>query len=438
MGLAVKRAAAAGRLTPVGQALLSRYTIGFDRIKISEEGMAIKGNLVVGQSGGPTTVINSSLLGVVRQAMAQPEIEGIYGMLHGIRGLLHGEFIDLRKESDETLDLLLQTPASALGTVRYKVKPSDYDSIVAVFERYNVRFFFYIGGNDSMDTVYQVSEAAKARGYDLHAVGVPKTIDNDLAMTDHCPGYGSAARFVAAAIRNTGFDTKAMGDSGPLKLMEVMGRNAGWLTAATALAREQEGDPPHLIYVPECPVSEQQIADDVQAMYDRYGFCVVAVSEGAVREDGTPYAASTGVRDAFGHEVKAGVVETIAQIVEERTGMRARFDKPAYMQRAFAELQSPVDRDEAYRAGAEAVRAAVAGHTGVMITLVREPGPEYHCRTEIGSLAHIANAERMLPREFMNEAGNDVTQAFLDYARPLIGGPLLRYARLAKHPVPKR
>jgi len=172
MGLAVKRAAAAGRLTPVGQALLSRYTIGFDRIKISEEGMAIKGNLVVGQSGGPTTVINSSLLGVVRQAMAQPEIEGIYGMLHGIRGLLHGEFIDLRKESDETLDLLLQTPASALGTVRYKVKPSDYDSIVAVFERYNVRFFFYIGGNDSMDTVYQVSEAAKARGYDLHAVGV--------------------------------------------------------------------------------------------------------------------------------------------------------------------------------------------------------------------------------------------------------------------------
>ncbi|MEN6478693.1 MAG: 6-phosphofructokinase [Anaerolineales bacterium] len=400
--------------------------------------MALKGNLVVGQSGGPTTVINASLVGVVQQAMKQAEIEGIYGMLHGIRGLLDGEFIDLRQESKQTLDLLMQTPASALGTVRYKVKPTDYDRILDVFARYNVRYFFYIGGNDSMDTVYQVSEAAKERGYELCAVGVPKTIDNDLAMTDHCPGFGSAARFVAAAVRNTSFDTKAMGDSGPLKLVEVMGRNAGWLTAAAALAREEEGDGPHLIYVPECPVSEEQIAADVKAVYDRYGFCVVALSEGVRRADGSAYAANTGVKDAFGHDVKAGVVETVAQVIEEHTGLRARFDKPAYLQRSFGELQSPVDRDEAWRAGADAVRAAVAGNTGVMVTLVRESGPAYSCKTELASLANIANAERMLPREYMNAAGNDVTQAFIDYARPLIGGPLLPYGRLAKHLVPKR
>jgi len=398
----------------------------------------LKGNLVVGQSGGPTAVINCSLVGVVRQAMAQPEIEGIYGMLHGIRGLLDGEFIDLRQESEETLELLCQTPASALGTVRYKVKPADYDRILDVFARYNVRYFFYIGGNDSMDTVHQVSEAAKARGYDLRAVGVPKTIDNDLAMTDHCPGFGSAARLVAAAIRNTGFDTEAMGDSGPIKLMEVMGRNAGWLTAAAALARQEAGDPPHLIYVPECPVSEEQIAADVQAMYDRHGYCVAAVSEGVRRENGTPYAEGSGKKDAFGHEVKAGVIETIAEIIEKHTGMRARFDKPAYLQRSFAELQSPVDRDEAYQAGAEAVRAAANGQSGVMVTLVRTDSPTYTLEYRIASLANVANAERMLPREYMNEAGNDVTPAFLDYARPLIGGPLLPYARLAKNLVPKR
>jgi 6-phosphofructokinase 1 len=398
----------------------------------------LRGNLVVGQSGGPTAVINSSLVGVVRQAMAQPEIEGIYGMLHGIRGLLDGEFIDLRQESEETLELLCQTPASALGTVRYKVKPADYDGILDVFARYNVRYFFYIGGNDSMDTVYQVSEAARARGYDLRAVGVPKTIDNDLAMTDHCPGFGSAARFVASAIRNTGFDTEAMGDSGPIKLMEVMGRNAGWLTAAAALAREAAGDPPHLIYVPECPVSEEQIAADVQAMYDRYGYCVAAVSEGVRRENGTPYAEGSGKKDAFGHEVKEGVIETIAEIIEKHTGMRARFDKPAYLQRSFAELQSPVDRDEAYHAGVAAVRAAVSGQSGVMVTLVRADSPTYALEYQIASLANVANAERMLPREYMNEAGNDVTPAFLDYARPLIGGPLLTYARLAKNLVPKR
>ena len=397
-----------------------------------------KVNLVVGQSGGPTAVINNSLVGVVQQALKEDSIGGIYGMLHGIAGVLNEEFIDLRQESSETLEMLRGTPASALGTVRRKLKPDDYDKLVDVFVKYDIGYFLYIGGNDSMDTVYQVSEAAKARGYDLRAVGVPKTIDNDLALTDHCPGFGSAARFVASAIRNTGYDTKAMGDSGPLKLMEVMGRNAGWLTAAAALARQEEGDPPHLIYVPECPVSDEQIANDVKSMYDRYGYCVVAVSEGARRADGTAFAASTGVKDAFGHEVKAGVVETIAQIIEERTGMRARFDKPAYLQRSFAELQSPVDRDEAYRAGVEAVRAAIAGQSGVMITLVREEGPEYRCRTEIGSLANIANAERMLPREYMNKAGNDVTQAFIDYARPLIGGPLLPYARLANHPVPKR
>ncbi len=402
--------------------------------------MSAKGNLVVGQSGGPTAVINNSLVGVIHEAMKHTEIEGIYGMLHGIAGILDQEFADLRRESPETLETLRYTPASALGTVRYKVTDEDYPRILEVFKAHNVRYFFYIGGNDSMDTTNKISQVAEREGYELHCIGVPKTVDNDLAMTDHCPGYGSAARFVASAIRNTALDTKAMGDSGPIKLMEIMGRNAGWLVAATALARQEDDDPPHLIYMPEYPVTLDKIIEDVRAVYERHGYCVAAVSEGVKDPSGKELADMAGPVevDAFGHKALGDVVDTIAVAIREKLGLRARLDKPGYLQRSFAELASPVDREEAYSVGQAAVRIAVEGETGKMITLVRQPGREYLCEVGLAPLMEVANKERKMTREYIADDGNDVTPAFVEYARPLIGGPLLAYARLAKYPYPQR
>jgi ATP-dependent phosphofructokinase / diphosphate-dependent phosphofructokinase len=402
--------------------------------------MSAKGNLVVGQSGGPTAVINNSLVGVIHEAMEHAKIDGIYGMLHGIAGILHQEFADLRRESPETLELLRYTPASALGTVRYKVTDDDYPRILEVFKAHNVRYFFYIGGNDSMDTTNKISQVAEREGYELHCIGVPKTVDNDLAMTDHCPGYGSAARFVASAIRNTALDTEAMGDSGPIKLMEIMGRHAGWLVAATALARQADDDPPHLIYMPEHPVTLEKIVEDVRVVYERHGYCVAAVSEGIKDPSGKSLADAVGPVhiDAFGHKALGGVVDTIADAIQDKLDLRARMDKPGYLQRSFAELASPTDREEAYAVGRTAVRVAVEGETGKMVTLVRQPGREYVWETGLAPLVEVANKERNLPSAYIDDDGNDVTPAFIEYAKPLIGGPLLAYARLAKHPYPPR
>ncbi len=397
--------------------------------------MAGKANLVVGQSGGPTAVINNSLVGVIHQAMQESSIAGIYGMRHGIAGVLNEDFVDLRQESAGTLELLRDTPASALGTVRRKLKPDDYDKLVDVFVKYDIRYFLYIGGNDSMDTVYQVSQMAKRRGFELHLIGIPKTIDNDLAQTDHCPGFGSAARFVASAVRNSGFDTRSMGPDGPVKLLEIMGRNAGWLAASAVLAKECESDAPHLIYLPERRISQEQIVQDVRHALDTYGFCVAAVSEGIVDEDGEPYAAPSGRVDAFGHEVKLGVIESVAEIIDSSLSIRPRFDKPSYLQRSFAELQSSVDREEAYRAGREGVLAAVADASGQMISFERLPGADYTIAYRLQDLDKIANAEKIVPAEYINAAGNGVTEAFVAYARPLIGGPLMPFGRLAMHPV---
>jgi len=403
--------------------------------------MAMKGNMVVGQSGGPTAVINNSLVGVVREALEREDsIDCVFGMLHGIRGVLREEIIDLRAESLDTLDSLRDTPSSALGTVRYKVTDDDYDRLIDVFKKYEIRYFFYIGGNDSMDTTFKIRQAAQEANYEVYAIGVPKTVDNDLALTDHCPGYGSAARFVAASIRNTGTDTWSMGESGPLKMMEIMGRNAGWLTAAAALAKTRPEEPPHLIYVPERGVSLEQIVEDVRNCYDEYGFCVAAVSEGLKDEKGEDLVKQQGQVhvDAFGHAAKGPVVDCIAEVVGEAIGKRVRVDKPGYLQRSYAELQSPVDREEAYQVGREAVRAACDGKSGHMVTLVREPGPKYRCSMGLAPLDQVANAERMLPDEYMNEAGNFVTDAFIEYARPLIGGRLQARGRLQAVRIDKR
>jgi len=393
-----------------------------------------KGNLAVGQSGGPTVAINSSLCGVTEEALTHGQIGEIYGMSHGIRGLLKDQFFDLRRQPNEVVAGLRSTPGAALGTARYKVTPNDYERILEVLKARNIRYIHYIGGNDSADTSRQLHELADAAGYELHVIAVPKTVDNDLRATDHCPGYPSAARFVAMATRDTGRDTEAMGSESPVKILEVMGRNAGWLTAAAALAREEEGDPPHLVYVPERPVSVEQLVADVERCYKEHGYVVIAMSEGAQESPGKTLGEEYAPKevDVFGHRMKGGVSDFVATLLTGKLGLKVRLDKPNYLQRSLMVCASPVDLDEAYRVGRHAVQEAVAGRAEGMVTLVRDPGAEYHCSLGVASLSGIANKERMLPPEFMNKVGNYPTEAFVAYARPLLGGPWPPYVRLAR------
>jgi 6-phosphofructokinase 1 len=350
---------------------------------------------------------------------------------------LKDQFIDLRRQPAGVVDGLRQTPSAALGTVRHKVTEKDHERILEVLKARNIRYLFYIGGNDSADTSWKLHQLTHYAGYELHVVAVPKTVDNDLFGTDHCPGYPSAARFVATAMRDTGRDTEAMGPARPVKVMEIMGRNAGWLTASGALAREEEGDAPHLVYVPERPVSVEQLLEDVQRCYDEREHAVIAMSEGAQEAPGKTLGEEYAPAevDAFGHRMKGGVSEFVASVVKARLGLRVRIDKPNYLQRCFMVCASPVDLEEAYRIGRQAVKEALAGHAQGMVTLVRDSGPEYHCSVGFANLEDIANREKKLPADFMNEAGNWPTEAFVDYARPLIGDPWppVPYVRLAKH-----
>jgi len=390
----------------------------------------LRGALVVGQSGGPTAVINNSLVGVIEQSLLEEQITAVYGSLRGIQGVLQDRLVDLGRESPQTLSGLRRTPGAALGTVRYKLQEEDYERVVEVMRAHGVRFFCYIGGNDSMDTAYRVDAVARRTGYELRCIGVPKTVDNDLAGTDHCPGYGSAARFVALAARDTGWDTESMGLSSPVKVIEIMGRNAGWLTAAAALARKETGDPPHLIYVPERPVDDATVVAEVGDVVAAREHCVVALSEGAVPDTGM------GEVDAFGHQMKGGAAEHLERILSEQLGLKVRVDKPNYLQRSFSTCISEVDANEAYMVGQSAVRLAVDGKSGVMVTLVRVAQDPYQCETGTVPLEQVANAERLLPDAYLSEQGNDVTSAFLDYARPLIGPPPPPLARLARFAVP--
>lgn len=401
--------------------------------------MGIKGNVIFAQSGGPTAVINSSICGAIQEAWRHKEITGMYGSINGILGVLNENMIDLNKESKRNIELLKQTPSSSLGSSRYKLKDNDYGRILDVLKAYNIRYFFIAGGNDSMDTANKVFKLAKEKNYELYVMGIPKTVDNDLTITDHCPGYGSVSRWLAISVRDSGLDTVAIYTSDTIKIVETMGRNAGWITASTSLAREKEEDAPHLIYLPEIPFNKDKFLSDVEKIYRKLGYALITCCEGLKDEKGEYLTASKRDidTDKFGHKQLGGVGETLVSMVAEGLKIKARCDKPGTIQRSSALCASKVDVEEAYIVGQTAVKLATEGKSGFMVTLERETGKTYKCKTNTTSLDEVANKEKKVPRDFINEEGNWVTQKFIDYAKPLIGEPLQEYTRFEKHFIKK-
>lgn len=400
----------------------------------------LRGSLIVGQSGGPTAVINASLAGVIQEAHRHEAISGIYGMKHGVEGLLQEDLVDLGTESVKDVELLKHTPSAALGSCRHKLKEADFERILGILRAHNIRYFIYIGGNDSADTSHRLADLAARENYELRVMGIPKTVDNDLVETDHCPGHPSVARWLATSVRDAGLDTEAIGVVDTVKIIETMGRDSGWITATTALARTHEGAAPHLIYLPERPLRRDQFLADVDHVYRRLGYAVITVCEGQKDEHGHYLSASTKSVDVdkFGHPQLGGVAAALCDLISSELKIKARFDKPGTIQRVSAALASPVDVDEAWRVGQAAVAHAMKGLSGQMVTIIREGDHPYRSQTGLVPLERVTNAVRPVPDEFIAQSGNDITPAYLNYISPLIGGPLPAYARLRKTTVLKR
>ncbi len=396
----------------------------------------VKGNLIIGQSGGATAVINSSLAGAVAEALQHEEVGEIYGMLDGVQGLLQEDLIDLRAQvgTPQRLQALKYTPSAALGMCRYKLNEAERERILAILRKYNIRYFLYAGGNDSADTCHRLVGMSRAEGYEMYAIGIPKTIDNDLPEMDHCPGYGSIARFLAIATQDSAIDTEAAHRVHPVKIIEVMGRNAGWVAASAVLGKRREEDGPHLIYTPERSLEPARFLQDVQRTYDTYGRCVIVIGETVRDSSGLTLGAQDApyLIDSFGHKYFHGPGNYLMSLVIKELGLTARYEKPGALQRMSMLHASPVDLDEAWQAGACAVRRAVGGETDLMVTLLRanDPDSPYRCEYGTTALANIANTEHKMPPHYFNPEANFVTQAFIDYARPLIGGPLPEYLKL--------
>ena len=403
------------------------------------------GSCIFGQSGGPTAVINASAYGVIRAALDAEEITKVYGAAHGIKGVLEDKLYVMDEEDPAELELLLHTPSSELGSCRYKiadpeVDDTDYKRILEIFKKYNVRYFFYNGGNDSMDTCNKVSRYMESVGYECRVMGVPKTIDNDLYGTDHCPGFASAAKYIATSCMEINKDARVY-DNGMITIVEIMGRHAGWLAASAALATEF-GSGPDLIYLPECDFDLDKFYADVEKVYAENGKVLVAVSEGIHYADGRFVSeAKTSATDGFGHAQLGGLASTLAELVKERTGAKVRGIELSLLQRCGAHLASATDVNEAFTAGKTAVEAAVNGVTGKMVAFKRVyVDGQYTCEMELLHLASVANYEKKVPLEWINEEQNGLKHEFIDYVLPLIQGepklPLVnslpRYARLKK------
>jgi 6-phosphofructokinase 1 len=378
--------------------------------------------LLVFQSGGPTAVVNASLAGVIAEARARG-VARVLGARHGVEGLLAADLVELSWLRPAALRRLSRTPAAALGSGRYRPSDSELERVLAALRRHAVRWLCAIGGNDTAETAHRIARAAQQAGLPLSVIGVPKTIDNDLPETDHSPGYGSVARFVAQTTRDAGLDTAAMARTDPVKFVEVQGRSAGWIAAAAALGRERPGDAPHLIYFPERPVAVEQVLEEVRAALAEYGRAVVVLSENQT-EPGGRVLGSSGAptyRDAFGHGYSESPAAYLARLIARELGVRARFERPGTIARSSTAHVSPVDRAEAELVGRTAVRLALDGQTDRFVVLVRAPGPGYRCTTGDVPLEVVAGRQRLLPDAFIAPTGRDVTAAFLDYARPLIG-----------------
>jgi len=391
------------------------------------------GKLLVGQAGGATAVINSSLVGVIEEARRSQRFDAVWGMRRGAEGALEGEFVDLTSLDPNTLTALAATPGAALGSSRHRMTDGDAERVLDLCRRNDIRAVLYIGGNDSADTVHRLATTAAARGQELRSIAVPKTIDNDLPVTDHCPGYGSIARYVASATMDSAKDTESMPTMYPVKIIEVMGRDAGWVAAASALGKRTAQDAPHLVYVPERPLSSEQFVRDVQRVYGEVGHVVAVVTETMRDERGEPFAdpRSSAGTDAFGHPLLRGTADTMVRLVQDELGLRARYDKPGGLQRMAMWCASSVDLAEAAECGRAAVRLVLDGVTDRMVTLVRDTDEPYRWSTSWAPLTLIANRQKLLPDEFLTGDGRGVTDAFRRYAMPLLGpDPLPEYVRL--------
>ena len=405
----------------------------------------LTGACIIGQSGGPTAVINASAQGVIQTALKADCITRVLGAAHGIKGVLEDKLYDMGQEDSAELELLKFTPSSALGSCRYKladpdVDDADYRRILEIFKKYDVRYFFYNGGNDSMDTCNKISKYMQKVGYECRIMGVPKTIDNDLNGTDHCPGFASAAKYIATSCAEVWQDAHVY-DTGMVTIIEIMGRHAGWLAGSAALA-SLTGCGPDLVYLPETDFDMERFLADVKAVYDQSGNCLVAVSEGIHYADGTFVSeAKTSATDGFGHAQLGGLASHLASAVKEAFGVKVRGIELSLLQRCGAHLDSETDAEEALLAGSAAVQAAVEGFTDKMVAFRCTRGEDgYRCETSLEPLDSVANFEKKVPREWINEAGNGVNQQFIDYVLPLIQGDakaprvngLPRFARLKK------
>ena len=406
--------------------------------------MKLTGNCVIAQSGGPTAVINASLCGVIQKAMQTEEITAIYGSLNGILGIINNNLIDLSKEDPFEIELLKTTPSSILGSCRYKLKPpgesEDYQKILNTFKTHNIRYFFYIGGNDSMDTADKLNKFINDSGHDIRIIGIPKTIDNDLVGTDHCPGFGSAAKYISTTVSEIYRDTVVYPTS-QITIVEIMGRNAGWLTASSALAN-LSGQGPDLIYLPEAPFSLDKFHNDVASIHKEKGKVLICASEG-IRDSNGSYIAQLETaqsHDAFGHAQLGGVGNVLKALISD-IDKRIKVIELGIMQRSAAHIASATDIDEALKAGEHALASAIEGKSGFMVSLVRKYENSYQCSYGLTPLSSVANHEHKIPINWINEKANGVTKEIVEYIKPLIKGKneifeddngLIRFAKLNK------
>jgi 6-phosphofructokinase len=396
----------------------------------------LKGNAIIGQSGGPTSVINASLAGIITAAKEFEAVERTLGMRFGIEGFMTGNIVELDKEPAEVINGLKRTPSSALGSCRHKLTDEDLPVILDILKKQDIRYVFMIGGNDTMDTIHRIEEYAKKQSYDLIGIGVPKTVDNDLFGTDHTPGFPSAARYIALSVMQEGLLARDMQKVDQFVVFQAIGRDAGWLTAASVAGKRSPQDAPHLLCLPERPFSKDKFLKDVKKCHDDFGFVSIVCGEGVTYADGRPVSASQ-VTDKFDN-VEFGAMGGVSaamglhKIISDEFGFRGEFEITESLPMSAADRTSQIDVDEAFMCGRAAVELAKQGKTNLMVTLVRQPGKKYKCTTGTIGLAEVAIKAKPMPNEFINAEGNFVTDKFRDYIKPLIG-ELPQYANLQYH-----